>query len=419
MSLAKRDLISINDLSDGEIEAIFDVADSLEEPLRRRQARDICPDRIMATLFFEPSTRTRLSFESAMHRLGGSVISMADANSSSVAKGETIADTVRVVQHYADIIVIRNPLDGSARLAGEFAEVPVINAGDGAHEHPTQTLCDLYTIRKELGSIAGKSVALCGDLRYGRTVHSLAFALARFGARITCVAPPGLEMPDHVRHRLIRHYDCRPAEFTSLDQVVTDREVIYHLQVPNHQAAEMLTGDELVPVWDLMSLFDVIYLTRVQKERFRSHAEYEAAAGSYQIKRAMLDKAKKDALIMHPLPRVDELDYRIDRDRRAAYFRQAGNGVPIRMALTALLTGAVRTPAGVAPPPPRPAPERLPPDLVCVNERCVTRNQPYVAPRFLSVGGEATRVQCAYCDAELPRPEGALHPLEAELTEKG
>jgi aspartate carbamoyltransferase catalytic subunit len=361
MSLAGRDLVSINGFSDTEIRAVFDLADEMGRRLERRTASGPCRDRIMATLFFEPSTRTRLSFESAMLRLGGQVISMPDARSSSVAKGETIADTVRVIQHYADLIVIRNPLDGAARVAAEYSDVPVINAGDGAHEHPTQTLCDLYTICKEKGSIEGMNIALCGDLRYGRTVHSLAYALARFGARITCVAPPGLEMPDHVRNRLHRDYACIPAEFTSLDQVVTDREVIYHLQVPAAQAADAAGSNQLMPVWDLMSLFDVIYLTRVQRERFRTHAEYEAAAGSYAIKKAMLDKAKKDALIMHPLPRVDELDYRIDRDRRAAYFRQAGNGVTIRMALVALLLGAERPPAGTRPrrrAPPRCAPRQ-------------------------------------------------------------
>ncbi len=415
MSLAKRDLVSINDLSDGEIRALFDLADQMGDGLRAGGARDICPGKIMSTLFFEPSTRTRMSFESAMLRLGGQVISMADAKSSSAVKGETIADTVRVVHHYCDLIVIRNPMDGAARVAAEYADVPVINAGDGAHEHPTQTLCDLYTIRKEKGSIAGLNVALCGDLRYGRTVHSLAMALARFGANITCVAPPGLEMPGHVRQRLIREHECRPAEFTSLDQVVTDREVIYHLKVPEG-GAPPAAGSDLVPVWDLMSLFDVIYLTRVQRERFRTHAEYEAVAGSYAIKKAMLDKAKKDALIMHPLPRVDEVDYRIDRDRRAAYFRQAGYGVPIRMALAAMLLGAVKTPAAAEPPPARPAVVRTPPDLVCGNDRCVSCREAYLAPRFVPVASDAGLLACAYCDVEVPRPAGVRNePAHEDL----
>lgn len=414
MSHAKRDLVSINDLSDEEIQAVFALAEEFDARLRKGAPLQACAGRLLATLFFEPSTRTRLSFESAMHRLGGSVISVADAKSSSVAKGETIADTVRVVQHYCDLIVIRHSLDGAARVSAEFAQVPVINGGDGVHEHPTQTLCDLYTIRKEKGTIAGLNVALCGDLKYGRTVHSLALALARFGARITCVAPPGLEMPQHVRRRLVREYNCNIAEFTSLDQVVTDREVIYHLQVPEEQA-----NDQLMPVWDLMSLFDVIYLTRVQRERFHSHAEYQAVAGSYAIKRAMLDKAKKDALIMHPLPRVDELDYRIDRDRRAAYFRQAANGVPIRMALLALLLGAVKVKGFSSAPPARPTPLRVPPDLVCANERCVTRNEPYLIPRFVSVVGEPDLIQCAYCDCELPRPEGARTEEREEVPFEG
>lgn len=410
MSLAKRDLISINDISDGEIYGLFDLADEMAARLRKGGACDTCHGRIMATLFFEPSTRTRLSFESAMLRLGGQVISVADSKSSSAAKGETIADTVRVVHHYCDLIVIRNPMDGAARVAAEFADVPVINAGDGAHEHPTQTLCDLYTIRKEKGGIAGLNVALCGDLRYGRTVHSLAFALARFGARITTVAPPGLEMPEHVRHRLARHYDCRPAEFTSLDQMVTDRQALQGLA-----AVEKLGDDQLMPARDLMSHFDVIYLTRVQRERFPSEADYQAAAGSYSLSRAMLDKAKPDAVLMHPLPRVNEVDYHVDRDLRAAYFRQAGYGVPVRMALAALLLGDAELASPPEAPARRPAPLRLPADVVCGNSRCATHGETYLAPRFVPVPGEPDLAQCFYCDFEIARPADAVEDQGEDL----
>ena len=218
MTLEGRDLISIFDFSDQELEAVFTLADEMAHHTRGNAG--LADGLIMCTLFYEPSTRTRLSFEAAMQRLGGNVISVADAGSSSVAKGETIGDTVRIVESYADLIVLRHPYDGSAKVAADYAHVPVINAGDGAHEHPTQTLLDLYTIRRAKGKLKDLSVALVGDLRYGRTVHSLAFGLARLGAKITLISPRGLEMPAHLLARLEGEFRCRPEQFGSLTEIV-------------------------------------------------------------------------------------------------------------------------------------------------------------------------------------------------------
>jgi aspartate carbamoyltransferase catalytic subunit len=322
MALEGRDLISIFDLSDREVEALFDLADTMCESIRGRLA--LADGRIMSTLFFEPSTRTRLSFEAAMQRLGGGVISVAEASVTSVAKGETIADTARIVESYADVIVLRHPLEGSARVAADYASVPVINAGDGPHEHPTQTLLDLYTIRREKGKLEGLSVALVGDLRHGRTVHSLAFGLARFGVSVTCVSPPGLEMPEQLLRRLDREFDCKPKHFHSLAEIVTDSE-----------ALKRRPGRQRALASEVLGTFDAVYATRVQKERFESEEAYRDVKSSYAITEEVLSKARPDALVMHPLPRVDELAYGVDADPRAVYFRQAAYGLPVRMALLA------------------------------------------------------------------------------------
>ena len=265
--------------------------------------------RILATLFYEPSTRTRMSFESAMFRLGGQVITAEDAaESSSAAKGETIEDTIRIVESYADAIVIRHPMAGASDRAASVASVPIINAGDGAHEHPTQALLDLFTIHQELGRIDGLTVALVGDLRYGRAPRSLAMLLTRTqGSRVILTAPNGIGMADDV--------------LTSLRDGGVATEVEPDLMQATHAA-------------------DVVYLTRVQKERFPSAAEYDAARGSYRFGPQHLDALREDAIIMHPLPRVDEIDPSVDADPRAVYFRQARNGVYVRMALLNALLGA-------------------------------------------------------------------------------
>ncbi len=289
-----RHLISIDDLSKDDIVYILDKAEEFEDIARGKKC-NILEGKILANLFFEPSTRTRMSFEVAMKRLGGEVLNMTAQEASSIAKGETLADTIRVVSKYADAIVIRHPLEGSARLAAEFSEVPVINAGDGAGQHPTQTLLDLYTIRKE-SKLEGLKIALMGDLKYSRTVHSLIKALTLFDAKIYLISPESLRLPE---------------EFL-----------------------EELEGDiEIANLEDVIGEIDVLYVTRIQKERFPDEEEYRKVAGSYKITPEVLKDAKDDLIVMHPLPRVDEIDPRVDRTKHAKYFDQAFYGVPVRMAI--------------------------------------------------------------------------------------
>jgi len=300
-----KDVIDIEQFSKEDMERIFSVADEMIGLIG--QPNDLCKGKVMATLFYEPSTRTRLSFESAMHRLGGSVITVADPKTSSIKKGESIADTVRVLERYADIIVMRTPMEGSAKVAAEYSSVPVINGGDGTHQHPTQTLLDIYTMKRKFGKVEGLNVLLCGDLKFGRTSHSLAYALAKLGANIMAVSPPGLELPDWLLEHLKQEYGITVKQSSDIEELIGDA--------------------------------DVLYVTRVQKERFLSEKEYLKVKGSYFINKKLLEKAKKDMIVMHPLPRVNEIDYNIDDDERAFYFDQAGNGVPVRMALIAMLLG--------------------------------------------------------------------------------
>jgi aspartate carbamoyltransferase catalytic subunit len=399
VALEGRDLVSIFDLSDREIEAIFDLADEMSQHTRGRL--HVANGRIAATLFYEPSTRTRLSFEAAMLRLGGDVLSVADMGVTSVAKGETIADTVRIIESYADVIIIRHPLEGSARVAADYASIPVINAGDGPHEHPTQTLLDLYTIRREKGKLRDVSVALVGDLRHGRTVHSLAFGLARFGAKVTCVAPAGLEMPPHLLARLETEFNCVSAQFHSLADIVTNADLVKRRPGRQHALAA-----------EVVSLFDAVYITRVQKERFDSKQAYEAARNSYAITEELIKRARHDTLVMHPLPRVDELAYDVDRDPRAAYFKQAAYGVPVRMALVAMLLGLRSPRIGRAhkgeyrPKPRREVDFRKYADLCCPNSECVTNHESYLSARFNFTEFAPRMVACAYCDHEVPAPKG-------------
>jgi len=399
VDLEGRDLVSIFDLSDPEIEAIFDLADEMSRHVRGRLA--LAEGLLMCTLFYEPSTRTRLSFEAAMQRLGGGVISVADVAATSVAKGETLADTARIVESYADVIVVRNPLEGSAKVVADYASMPVINAGDGPHEHPTQTLLDLYTIRCEKGKLAGVSVALVGDLRYGRTAHSLAFGLARFGARVTLVAPPGLEMPEHLLLKLEREFDCRPTIRSSLGEMVTDGET-----------GTKRRGRQQTLMAEVLAQFDAVYVTRVQKERFASEDEYQKVKSSYAITEEMVRRARPEALVMHPLPRVDELAHGVDRDPRAVYFRQAAYGLPVRMALVAAVLGrrsarVRKARKGDYRPKPRLEVDfRKVTDLRCGNPRCVTNHERYLAPKFLFVEHAADVVACAYCEHEMAAPKG-------------
>ncbi len=299
-----RDVLSIADFSKKDIDLVLKAAKKMVPIAKGERPNRSLEGRILATLFFEPSTRTRLGFESAMKRLGGGVIGFAGPEGTSVMKGETLADTVRMVGSYSDAIVLRHPQEGAARLAAEFTEKPVINGGDGAGQHPTQTLLDLFTIWDERGGIDGAKIALVGDLKYGRTVHSLTYALCNFDVELTFVAPGGLQMP---------------------------KEVVEHVRAQGLPLAMTEDLQKVIP--DL----DVLYVTRIQKERFPDPQEYAKVAGTYRVDAALLRDAKKAMIVMHPLPRVDEVAPEVDGTPHARYFEQAFNGVPVRMALLSLI----------------------------------------------------------------------------------
>jgi len=299
-----RDIISIKDFTREEIDYVLKIAGAME-PIAK-SGSDMLHGKTLATLFFEPSTRTRLSFEAAMHKLGGTAIGFAEPERASIKKGENLADTVRVVENYADIIALRHPLEGAARLAAEFAQVPIINAGSGAEEHPTQALLDLYTILKEKGRIDGLNITLMGDLRYGRTVHSLAYALSLYDVKLYLVSPELLRMR---------------------------REVLDAIK-------ERISVAEKTGIEEILPETDVLYVTRIQEERFPDPAEYVKVRGAYKIGLDTLKDAKEDMIIMHPLPRVDEIDDEVDETPHARYFQQVWNGIVMRMALLALILGA-------------------------------------------------------------------------------
>ncbi len=302
-SLSGRDIISIKDLSKDEIMAIFREADALE-PYARTKI-DLLKGKIMALMFFEPSTRTRLSFEAAMKRLGGDVIGFEEPSMTSIAKGESLIDTARVVEKYADIIVIRHPFEGAAQAVADAVEIPVINAGSGALSHPTQALIDLYSMWKEKGRIDGLTVLFLGDLKYSRTVRSLIYGLLNFKVNFIFVSPELLKLKDEVREYL----KSQGASFIEVNA---------------------LTGDVIREA-------DVIYVTRIQKERFADPMEYERVKGSYKLTLKHLKDAKEDLIVLHPLPRVDEMDLELDKTAYAKYFKQVFYGLLIRMALLKLI----------------------------------------------------------------------------------
>jgi aspartate carbamoyltransferase len=305
-SFKGKDILHGNQFSKKDIETIIKVASNFEKGLKKKDSLTLLKGKILATLFYEPSTRTRLSFEAAMQRLGGGVISMGSVESSSVAKGETLTDTVRTVSQYADVIVIRHPRTGSAREAADAVPIPVINAGDGTGQHPTQALLDIYTIKKELGSLENLTISMVGDLKYGRTVHALVELLSLYETRLYFVSPHTLRIPE---------------------------EITSHLKQK---------GIEIEETEDMMkaaSASDLIYMTRIQKERFTDLSEYEKLKGSYIINEEFLKKLKKKITILHPLPRVDEISTDVDVYPGAAYFRQMRNGVFVRMALLSMVFG--------------------------------------------------------------------------------
>ncbi len=404
--LAKCDVVSIEDLTTADIERIFVLADQFAGALDRGERLDLARGLIMATLFYEPSTRTRLSFESAMHRLGGAVISSADMHASSAAKGESLADTVRVTSAYADLIVVRHPHDGAARVAAEYAPCPILNAGDGSREHPTQTLCDLYILRKKKGRLAGLTVAICGDLKYGRTVHSLIYALARFGANIVAVPQRGLGVPDYVLDRLAaeRGYNFSTVGMDELKSLAGGLDALYLTPSAPHQMALFTAGMPLekLPSEHPPAALDAFYVTRLQRER---RGENEAEQGAYVRfdVQALKTSRTHEAVVMHPLPRTDELAYELDSDPRAVYFEQAAAGVPVRMALIAwLIEKAAVAREQPAEPPIRfksePAPR-------CANPNCITRHEgAYLHARFRlapRVNRSVLPLRCDFCDREL------------------
>ncbi len=306
MALHGRDIISIRDLSREEIEEFLAASRKMIPYAEGTKVAHPLADKIVAMAFFEPSTRTRLSFEAAVQRLGGTCITIADASVTSMRKGESLHDTIRMLSSYADAIVIRHPNEGSARLAARASERPVINAGDGAGQHPTQTLLDLATMQEAFETLSGLKVVLLGDLKYGRTVHSLAHALTLFGSELILCAPPTLGLPEATRTRL-EQMGARLVEEPNLERAVHDA--------------------------------DVLYVTRIQKERFGDEAEYRKVAGSYRVDAALLRAAKPRLAVMHPLPRAGEIAPEVDETPHATYFRQAFLAVPVRMALLDAILG--------------------------------------------------------------------------------
>jgi aspartate carbamoyltransferase catalytic subunit len=300
-----RDIISIRDFSRKEIDYLLKTAKKVEKTSEDKLR--VLSGKIMGTLFFEPSTRTRLSFEVAMKKLGGEVVGFSEPALTSIKKGETLADTVRVVENYVDVIVLRHPLEGSARMAADYASVPVINAGSGAEEHPTQAFLDLYTIYKEKGQIDGLNIGILGDLRYGRTVHSLTYALSL--------------------------YDDITLYLISPEQLKMRREVLEAIR-------DRVKFKETSKIEEVLPKLDVLYVTRIQKERFPDPAEYQKVKGTYKITLSTLEKAKENLILMHPLPRVDEVDVEVDKTKHAVYFKQVKYGLVTRMALLGLVLGA-------------------------------------------------------------------------------
>jgi aspartate carbamoyltransferase catalytic subunit len=306
MEFKGKDIISIKDFSKKEINYILDYAKEMLPYAKGKKYKNVLGGKIISSLFFEPSTRTRLSFESAMNRLGGRVIGFSDPSGTSQKKGESLADTIRMADAYSDAIVVRHPHEGAARLAAEFAEVPVLNAGDGAGRHPTQCLLDLFTILTEKKKIKNNKIVLLGDLKYGRTVHSLAYALSLYGAELTFVSPTSLKMPNEVTNEC-KELGVEPTYTSNLEKAIKDA--------------------------------DVLYVTRIQRERFPDAEEYNRVVGIFTIDNNLLKIGKKDLIIMHPLPRVTEINPEVDSTSHAIYFKQAFNGVPVRMALLSLVIG--------------------------------------------------------------------------------
>ena len=351
-----RHLLGPKDYSLEEIDQLCNLAEDIKNNMD--DYADSCRTKIMATLFYEPSTRTQLSFQTAMLRLGGKVIGFSDASNSSVSKGESLRDTVKIVSGYSDIVVIRHPVEGAAYAASLYSRTPVINAGDGGHQHPTQTLTDLLTIKMTKGSPNGLTVGLCGDLLNGRTVHSLINVLLRYTVKeIVLISTVELKIPEYLRAAMVDN----GVKFTETESLE-----------------------------DAMPYLDVLYMTRIQKERFRTQEQYEKQSGVYVLTKKKLEVAKNDLLILHPLPKIDEIDYEVDDDERAKYFEQAENGMYMRMALVLELLKKEKYKS-------HPIYEKGG-HRFCSNPRCITNHEKYL-PRFTYLEGSSEH--CSYCDSEI------------------
>lgn len=303
-----RHLIEPMDFTVKELNEIFELAHQImADP---QKFSHICDGKILGTLFYEPSTRTRLSFEAAMMRLGGKILGFSEPNSTSISKGETLADTIKIVSIYSDIIAMRHPKEGAAKVASLYAGVPIINAGDGGHQHPTQTLTDLLTITSLKNGLDNHTIGICGDLKFGRTVHSLIKAMSRYsGNKFVLISPKELAIPQYIREEILQKNNMEYVEVEKLEDVISD--------------------------------LDILYMTRIQKERFFNEEEYLRLKDSYILDKAKMDMASKDMIVMHPLPRVNEISYEIDDDERACYFKQAEYGMYVRMALMIKLLGVM------------------------------------------------------------------------------
>ncbi len=352
-----RHLIDYNDLPKNDWTMLYELAcDIKKSPSRYTSA---CKSKVMATLFYEPSTRTQLSFQTAMLRLGGNVIGFADPKNSSVSKGESLRDTIKIVSGYADIAVIRNPVEGAAYAASLYSAVPVINAGDGSHLHPTQTMTDMFTIASEKGSYENLTIGFCGDLANGRTVHSLVKAFSRYkNNTLYFISTEALRLPGYIADML---------------------------------ADSGNTIKTSASLGEYIGEFDILYMTRIQRERFGTADEYEAQSGIYVLDAEKLKSAKKDLTIMHPLPKVDEISYEVDDDPRAKYFEQAENGLYIRMAL--ILALCENHPNKFTPPA-----YPLPVRRFCANPRCISNHERYL-PEMTKKSGNGT--VCEYCESEI------------------
>ncbi len=357
-----RSLIDIVDFSVEEIQELLETACDISE--NPGKYADSCRGKKLATLFFEPSTRTRLSFEAAMYELGGNVIGFSEASSSSASKGESMADTAKILSCYADILVIRHPKEGAPYVAANNATIPVINAGDGGHCHPTQTLADLLTIYRENGRLNNLTVGCCGDLKYGRTVHSLISALGRYeNIKIILISPEELCLPKYVKYQVLDKCGMEYVETTSLEEAMPE--------------------------------LDVLYMTRIQRERFDSFDEYERLKDSYILTPEKMAAAKPTMRVLHPLPRVNEISVKVDDDPRAAYFRQALNGKYMRMALILKLLKEAKEGKQMA------SIKTVEDDcLVCDNPRCISSIEQELPHRFKLVDEEHGIYRCIYCEAK-------------------